>query len=551
MMLAGGIERSPMREELPILRRREIILPHCHLGFATDSRVDKKLQAGEGRVLLLGPQSDIGTLVELEKRAEVHRMGNCVFLRGLARVRVEPGSRRGWGRFSILPEEPVTPAALEIFQELRKALRRHIRGMPVDRRRHSYHRLLHLVDPHELADRLPGHVEGPSRRILLEPTLEGRLSLALHQLRKHTREAARRYPPFRTASLPVGAEVSSAQLLVWSRYFRFCRNAYEPSSTTRPHPLLYRDVIIMSFFSPGVVCAVAREGGTSRWKSPLLSYGGDPPCLAGERLLVGDSRSIRCLDVANGRRCWSFRPVPGPGEWIYSSPIAGAGAVYFGDRKGFLHCRDLESGHPRWAIAQGASVNATSLFLGDRVLAASNDGFAFAYSADIGRPLWRTHLGEPCIGEVMSVNGMAVFQAGSNLLWLCPNSGEVLHVNRWPGLSIGTVCVCRDVLLAVVSPRDPRLDQPAQCVGLSAGRILYTVPAPRFTHGLSWSPDTGLAYETSDQGLTILDPRTGQRLVRVDMDVPYRFDAPPSVAEGRIYLLAAEGHLYAMQHPQL
>ena len=201
----------------------------------------------------------------------------------------------------------------------------------------------------------------------------------------------------------------------------------------------------------------------------------------------------------------------------------------------------------------GANANATQLFIGDRVLAAANDACAFACSSRDGRLLWRTLLDGPCIDEVMPVGGLALFSTRASY-WLCMETGAVRY--RWSGPTDGTPLVggidreghtvCGDIVLVPIRTGDH--SGPGLLVAIRKGDVLYERETPRHT-AYGFRPETGLAYESALEAISVLDLRSGRRLVEIRWETEAIPDGPACVLNGVIYQFAHGGLLYALRHP--
>src|SRR6202035_546298 len=96
---------------------------------------------------------------------------------------------------------------------------------------------------------------------------------------------------------------------------------------------------------------------------------------------------------------WSFCTYGTAGEWIYSSPSAHENHVYIGDRKGYLHCLDAESGKTIWKRrtnrAVNDDVNSTPVLMHGLVIISTNAKTAVAYEALSGKLAWKQELDGP------------------------------------------------------------------------------------------------------------------------------------------------------------
>ena len=209
----------------------------------------------------------------------------------------------------------------------------------------------------------------------------------------------------------------------------------------------------------------------------------------------------------------------------------------------------LATGRPRWAtrLADDHNVNANPLCWSDLVLTASNEGLAFGCARETGEIIWRAELGAPCHGPVFRVGKWALFVTMNGLCWVCPLTGRVEQRHDADQGMLWSVCVCSETVLAL-----EHRAQHACHLQAFGPELLYQCPVPSFTHGYTWCSTTGYAYEASSQGLVILDPATGQRLV----DVVGQLEGCTVHAEAdTIYLIAGSPgqtpRLCALHHPNV
>src|SRR5204863_7797488 len=96
----------------------------------------------------------------------------------------------------------------------------------------------------------------------------------------------------------------------------------------RPNPLVSGDMLFVSVFSPGAVCALDRGNGHLIWRKEIRKFGGSSASVQEGKLFAKSSHTLYSLDRDSGTTLWSFSPYGADGEWIYSSPTVHQGRVY-------------------------------------------------------------------------------------------------------------------------------------------------------------------------------------------------------------------------------
>jgi outer membrane protein assembly factor BamB len=92
---------------------------------------------------------------------------------------------------------------------------------------------------------------------------------------------------------------------------------------------------------------------------------------------------LSALSARTGRTLWRF-PV---GSYMYSSPAAFRGRVYFATHGGYVYSADARSGRVRWARPAGGRVGGAVQVVGGLVYAAS-PGRISAWHWRTGRRVW-------------------------------------------------------------------------------------------------------------------------------------------------------------------
>lgn len=125
------------------------------------------------------------------------------------------------------------------------------------------------------------------------------------------------------------------------------------------------------------IFAFALDSGAVRWSCAVEDGIVSDIVRAGGRVLaITRADSLLCLDLASGRRLWSYA---GGGErsdyeFIYRSPAVAGARVFFGDGNGRVHALDLNSGRSVWTRVLGAGISTGILAIGDELVLADEQG---------------------------------------------------------------------------------------------------------------------------------------------------------------------------------
>lgn len=122
--------------------------------------------------------------------------------------------------------------------------------------------------------------------------------------------------------------------VLWKTRLPDVKLAVLPPSTTRPNPIVIGELVFVSVFASGAVCALNKRTGKLLWRHALPHFGGPSVYFAEDMLFVMTPKSIHALDPRTGDSLWEFVPYDRPGEWIYSQPVVHLGLLYYGDRRG-------------------------------------------------------------------------------------------------------------------------------------------------------------------------------------------------------------------------
>jgi outer membrane protein assembly factor BamB len=239
-----------------------------------------------------------------------------------------------------------------------------------------------------------------------------------------------RQMPSKQTNLPPA--FSFRDLTVWRTKLPDVQFGVLPPSNTRPNPLATEDRVYASMFASGAICALERDRGKLIWRRELQKYGGTSPYLSGGRLFVKSSNTLFALQPDSGELLWSFGPYGTDGESIYSSPSVHENRVYIGDRQGYLHCLDAESGRTMWRRLTNRAhgdVNSTPVLLDGLVTVSTNAKTVVAYDALSGKLTWKQKLDGPSTFGPL-IHGNSILAVSESLYLISPR-GKVRHRFSW------------------------------------------------------------------------------------------------------------------------
>ena len=95
------------------------------------------------------------------------------------------------------------------------------------------------------------------------------------------------------------------------------------------------------------------------------------------------------------------------------------------------------------------------------------------------------------------------------------------------------------------------LGEECRVLGLRGDEVVYDVPCAGPWPQLTWHEGSDLLLETSWNGLGVLDPGRGDRLLQIHTRGGLRASwcCPPDLRDAHAYLLTDPGHVYALEHP--
>jgi hypothetical protein len=243
-------------------------------------------------------------------------------------------------------------------------------------------------------------------------------------------------------------------LAIWRTSLPDVEHGLLPAHSDRPNPKLNDGMLFVSVFSPGCVYALDATTGEVCWRRELNYLGGSSVELSKGRLFAKTARTLYALDPASGSILWEFCPYGLEGETLYTEPVVDGNRLFVGDRRGWLHCLNIETGETIWKqeVSDGPNrnVNATAAVVAGMVITGTNAGFAVAYAVEDGRPVWQGKLDGPCTNHLFLV-GKQLIVAAESLHLFDPLTGESQGRVNWPGFFVSFAAGTPSIVVLFIS----------------------------------------------------------------------------------------------------
>lgn len=353
---------------------------------------------------------------------------------------------------------------------------------------------------------------------------------------------------------------SFRDLTVWRTRLPDVKFAVLPPSNTRPNPLATQDRLYASVFAPGAICALERDRGKLIWRRELPKYAHSSVYIHEGKLFATTANALFALHPDSGEALWSFCPYGTDGESIYSSPSAHENRVYIGDRRGYLHCLDTESGKTIWRRrtnkARNDDVNSTPLLLHGLVIVSTNAKTVIAYQALSGKLAWKQELdGSSTFGPLVHRN--SVLALSNSLYLLNSKTGSVQRRFSWRDEKVQEAdSTPRSIVLtfwprlAASSTEPSGKMEPYKMTVITKSGVQRTTTLVASCPCFRYASPARLVYLSHLHGIDLFHPETGAVVCRLKARNDMRNGiAPVDVKDAKIYALAGDGSVYALRHP--
>ena len=197
------------------------------------------------------------------------------------------------------------------------------------------------------------------------------------------------------------------------------------------------------------VWAFTLDRGDVRWSHPVRR--GIVSDIIGtvERVLaITRSDSLLCLDLATGRRLWSFAGKADTVPPAFRSPAVAGSRVFFGDQQGDVHALDLGSGRRLWTRRIGVPVESGILATGGELVLADAHGIVHRLDQASGAVRDSIDIGVALGGPPTPVGDSLVVLAGQNGIACVDLAASRVRWVQGFGLSSARPYLWRGALLA-------------------------------------------------------------------------------------------------------
>jgi outer membrane protein assembly factor BamB len=302
------------------------------------------------------------------------------------------------------------------------------------------------------------------------------------------------------------------------------------------------------------VYAIDEGSGQLCWKFEFGGAISAAPNYDQGRLFLGQQGGeddYYCLDARSGELYW--RQSIG---WVWGSSNVAQGRVFVPGIDGFVNCLDAHSGAILWRYRTGRSTCTEPVIDGDIVFFGGWDGYLYAFDILTGEVLWQFHLGGSSdSGAQMARDGLLYVPLGSGKL-RCIDPGESMV--RWEyaidrgNLNASPAFDGKRVYISAMQGAGmggiPIVSH-IHCLDAVSGELVWVHPgggltAPAIAQDKAYFGSTFAPY------FTCVDARgTGDGSTRLYWKVQMGGKVEESctaLANGRAYLQASDGYLYAI-----
>jgi len=357
-------------------------------------------------------------------------------------------------------------------------------------------------------------------------------------------------------------------LLVWRLPYPEARSALCAYTDDLPNPIIVGNRVCVSIFSRGR--AGAFRVADVETGSLIAHHDLDD---------LVSSGPVRCGQVAfvKGERLYAFY-IP-TGELIgtftvrdsfISSILAEVDQkIIVGASCGLVVCLDAMNGNRLWSYrtkrSEDGRIHGRGCLSGNLIVFGTNAKQAYALDTDSGQREWSKHLDGWTTGKF--VTGAALLTSSEEAVGLDPQTGE--EVFRWPWLAMEPgynvtassklifTQLRRHELTPFPSPEVKNMKyQESWTVALEPdGAESWRIGLPAYSGvQLRWDKATGYLYESTYQGLGIVDVDLGVRKWLISgfgrkFDFEFNQVSRPFVTRKYIYILSHDGTLFCLRHP--
>jgi len=315
-------------------------------------------------------------------------------------------------------------------------------------------------------------------------------------------------------------------------------------------------------YDVGGTVSAFTAAGARLWSTSVATERGRPTgggvASSGDRVYAATGfGEVVALEAGSGKKLWTYKL----GEPARSAPTAAGGKVYVVTSRNVLHAIKAADGAEAWTYSgiperEGLVSTASPAVVGSIVVVPYSSGEVIAFNAETGEPKWTDAVVRS--SRTMAVSGFRDIAASpivyDGTVYATGVSGRTIAVGLSSGErlweadfgSTSTPAISGNALFAIdLSDRMVAIDRKTGKVFWSTQ--LPTVRKKRFYS--VWSGPTlagnALWAVSNDGRLVAVDPVTGALKAEKKLGGPA--DLKPVAANGKLYLLARDGSLTALQ----
>lgn len=337
-------------------------------------------------------------------------------------------------------------------------------------------------------------------------------------------------------------------MTIWSTKLPNVDHGLLPPSIPRPNPVVFGPFVFAAVFSPGAIVCLSRRNGKILWRRELPPFGDSSVHVAGGRLFVKSPHTLFALSPESGKELWQFCPCGDKGEWIYSSPLVTRKSVYIGDRRGALHCLDVQTGKVLWTSLTNrkqANANSTPVSVSGKVIIGDNAKKISAFDPINGRCIWTTRVDGPSVFGLLIHRGR-VLVATESVYLLDPADGKVHQHIKFDDSASYVENFGR--LFAVIL-RDTASTGMSKVLFCDSQKgVVSSTSHKVWCPTLRSVPETRLGYLSHLGGLRILDE---EGHTKANVSISGEGLGLVDVVDHVIYCATGRGRVLALRHPNL
>ena len=251
----------------------------------------------------------------------------------------------------------------------------------------------------------------------------------------------------------IGGELSASPVADETSIYVASETKFEPNENQKP---------------AGALRALGRDGGVTRWMTPLVRPLRGALALSGGKIFAGgsDGRAY-AFDKRTGGVLWSI-----PFALVFSGqPVVKGDRVYLGSEDGTLLALDEATGRLLWRYRTKGAIHGPVAVSEDTVFFGSGDNYVYAVSADKGKMKWQKRTGAGVESVVLAGNSLLAASL-DNFAYLLNLKGKMIWKKLLPGrISAQPLTVAETALFTPLSSSE------GVVLGLKDGKQVNTLAA--------------------------------------------------------------------------